>query len=163
MRQSTFELKDESNEPRSSPPKISSSPVTICSSLSQVSFPSDDGGEGDCFTLQDCLAKTAFYLDKARKICYMKNINDECSSIGFNSSQQGNYFFFNKTFILLFSKFKNILMEIYFFLFSQNINFEYFFLIFQIFKELLKKNLCYGYSLQKKFNFLQLWSLSKTP
>ncbi|XP_057321633.1 uncharacterized protein LOC130665319 [Microplitis mediator] len=92
MRQSTFELKNESNEPRSSPPKISSSPVTLCSSLSQVSFPSDDGGEGDCFTLQDCLNKAAFYLEKARKISCMKNINDECSSIGFNSSQQDDVF-----------------------------------------------------------------------
>ncbi|XP_057329324.1 uncharacterized protein LOC130670129 isoform X2 [Microplitis mediator] len=90
-RESQSNIKEESPlnySQQSSPQKISSSPVTLCSSLSQVSFPSDDGGEGVCSTLQDCLNEAAFYLEKARKISCMKNINDECSSIGFNSSQQ---------------------------------------------------------------------------
>ncbi|CAD6243289.1 GSCOCG00013023001-RA-CDS [Cotesia congregata] len=91
MRQSTFEFKDAIGEPRKSPPKISSSPVTVCSSLGQVSLPSDEEG-ADNFKISTLLGKASFYLQKAQKLYSVKYINDECSSIDFSNSAGDDVF-----------------------------------------------------------------------
>lgn len=93
MRQSTFEFKDSIGEPRKSPPKILSSPVTVCSSLGQVSLPSDEEDAGN-YNIGKCLRKASFYVERARRLYSTKYINDECSSIEFSNSPRGLCFWF---------------------------------------------------------------------
>ncbi|XP_063985148.1 mucin-2-like [Diachasmimorpha longicaudata] len=65
QRQMTWGMDSKSeSEPRPSPPKISSSPVVLsdlCTSLGQVSLPSDD----ETLNLTECLRRIKFYTDKA--------------------------------------------------------------------------------------------------
>ncbi|KAH0547191.1 uncharacterized protein LOC123268443 [Cotesia glomerata] len=91
MRQSTFEFKDAIGEPRKSPPKISSSPVTVCSSLGQVSLSSDEEGVEN-FKISTLLGKASFYLERAHKLYSIKYINDECSSIDFSNAPGDDVF-----------------------------------------------------------------------